>query len=62
MVRHAVISCHDFKADAGQGEVFRTGAVVDAALVRLGSDVTRRPDDSRPWVRHYRYATNPAPT
>lgn len=31
MVRHAVISCHDFKADAGDGEVFRTGAVVDAA-------------------------------
>lgn len=61
MVHHAVISCHDFKADAGQGEVFRTGPVVDAALQRLGWDVTRRSDDPRPWVRHYRYATNPAP-
>ena len=58
-VRHAVISCHDFRAEAGDGEVFRTGEVVDKALRRHGWEVARRLGDSRPWVRHYRYASNP---
>jgi FkbM family methyltransferase len=55
-VRNAVISCHDFKADAGAGEHFRTGRAVDAALAAWGFTTTRRPTDPRAWVRHYRYA------
>ena len=54
--RHAVISCHDFKADAGQGDEFRTGADIDAALEAWGFSVRRRREDARPWVRDYRYA------
>jgi FkbM family methyltransferase len=57
LVRHAVISCHDFVADRGMGEEFRTSSGVDAALARWGFTVTTRPDDPRPWVPHYRYAS-----
>jgi FkbM family methyltransferase len=60
LVRHAVISCHDFVADRGEGEGYRTSAGVDAALARWGLTVTTRPDDPRPWVRHYRYARRAA--
>ncbi len=56
-VLHAVISCHDFLADAGKGEHFRTSSAVEEALSGWGFDVSRRPDDLRPWVREYRYAT-----
>lgn len=56
-IAHAVISCHDFRADLGDGESFRTGADVDADLARLGFRWTRREQDPRPWVRHYRYAS-----
>ena len=56
LVRHAVISCHDFVADRGEGEGFRTSAAVDAALARWGFTVTTRPTDPRPWVPYYRYA------
>lgn len=60
IVANVVISCHDFKSEAGQGEVFGTGQIVDDGLARLGWEVSRRLDDPRPWVRHYRYASNPA--
>ena len=56
-IAHAVISCHDFKADRRQGESFRTGAEVDANLARLGFRWTRREDHPRPWGRDYRYAS-----
>lgn len=56
-IAHAVISCHDFRADRGDGEDFRTGAAVDAELARLGFSWTRRLDDPRPWIRDYRYAS-----
>lgn len=56
-VRHAVVSCHDFRAELGDGEAFRTAAEVESALRGRGFAVTGRPDDPRPWVRHYKYAT-----
>ena len=58
-IRHIAVSCHDFRADAGDGESYRTGAAVDRDLTRLGYQVTRRPTDPRPWVRDYRYASLP---
>jgi FkbM family methyltransferase len=60
-IRNIAVSCHDFRADAGDGESYRTGAVVDCDLARLGYQVTRRPTDPRPWVRDYRYASPPRP-
>lgn len=56
-VVHAVVSCHDFRADRRDGEWFRTGSIVDEHLNRLGFTWTRREDDDRPWVRHYRYVS-----
>jgi FkbM family methyltransferase len=56
LVRNAVISCHDFKADAGDGEEFRTSSVVDEALASWGFTVERRLTHPHPWIRDYRYA------
>jgi hypothetical protein len=50
-VRHVVVSCHDFRADRGHGDVFRTRVEVTEALAEMGFDFTSRPDDPRPWVR-----------
>jgi FkbM family methyltransferase len=61
-IRHIAVSCHDFRADAGDGESYRTGASVDRDLTRLGYQVVRRPTDPRPWVRDYRYASRPGRT
>lgn len=59
-ISHAVISCHDFRADRGDDETFRTGAAVDADLERLGFTWIRRQEDPRPWFRDYRYASRPS--
>jgi len=57
LVRHAVISCHDFRADAGDGEWFRTSRDIDAALARWDFTSFTRDEDPRPWVSGYRYAS-----
>jgi FkbM family methyltransferase len=56
LVRNAVVSCHDFVADAGGNDAFRTAVDVDSVLRRWTFSVTTRPSDQRPWVRDYRYA------
>jgi len=56
-IRHMVISCHDFRADLGEGEEFRTSDSVDRFLQEWGCRVLRRLDDDRPWIRDYRYAS-----
>lgn len=58
MIRHAVISCHDFRADRGDGEHFRTSDQVEAALAAWNYSVQRRNHDHRSWIREYRYARN----
>jgi FkbM family methyltransferase len=50
-VRHVVISCHDFRADRGHGDVFRTRAEVAETLAEMGFELSFRMDDPRPWVR-----------
>ncbi|WP_341254363.1 FkbM family methyltransferase [uncultured Dietzia sp.] len=56
-IKEAIVSCHDFRADRGDGEWFRTGETVDEHLDRLGFKWTRREDHPQPWVKHYRYAS-----
>ena len=48
-VRHLAISCHDFVAEAGGGDQFRTKDAVRARLGELGFDVTERDDAATPW-------------
>jgi FkbM family methyltransferase len=54
-VRHVVISCHDFRADRGDGDVFRTRVEVAEALTAMGFDLSTRPNHPLPWVRDYLY-------
>jgi len=48
-IRHLAISCHDFVADAGGGDQFRTRESVRARLIELGFVVTTRTNASTPW-------------
>lgn len=48
-VRHLAISCHDFVAEAGGGEQFRTKEAVRRRLVELGYVVSERSDAANPW-------------
>ena len=52
----ACISCHDFLADLGQSEGFRTKAEVSEALERAGLTIRTREDHPQCWVRDYLYA------
>lgn len=56
-VRNIVVSCHDFKADRGGPEWQRTYGPVRALLTAAGYRIRNRPDDPRPWVPYYLYAT-----
>lgn len=53
----AVIACHDFRADAGESEYFRTKDAVSELLKDAGFELSHRPDDPRPYVRDMIYAT-----
>lgn len=50
-----VISCHDFLADAGGPEQFRTFEEVKGKLEQLGFALRFRPDHPDPWGRYYVY-------
>lgn len=43
IVRHAVIGCHDFRANRGEGERFRTGAAVTRLLRDNGFETWMKP-------------------
>jgi FkbM family methyltransferase len=58
-VDHLAVSCHDFLADAGGPGWQRTLGPVSALLREAGYSLRTRPGDSRPWVRHYVYASRP---
>jgi FkbM family methyltransferase len=56
-VRNLCIECHDFIADSGQGEDYRTLSEVSARLEVAGFDVSRgERDDAKPWLRYRIYA------
>ncbi|MDG4808279.1 FkbM family methyltransferase [Micromonospora sp. WMMD1120] len=58
-VRRLVVSCHDFRADRPGCEWQRTFKEVVELLQEAGYTIKTRPDDPRPWVPYYVYATRP---
>ena len=52
-VRAVCIACHDFRADRGDGEQFRTRSVVVRFLKNHGFKVVSRPKDQREYVRDH---------
>ena len=51
--RHVCIAAHDFRADRGEGEHFRTLGFVKAFLREQGFKLVTRDNDPRPYVRHH---------
>jgi len=47
------VACHDFRADRGDGEQFRTRAFAEQFLARHGFEVASRPDDPRIGIRDH---------
>lgn len=56
-VANLVVSCHDFKADRGGADWQRTYSGVRALLADAGYTLLHRPDDRRPWIPFYVYAS-----
>jgi FkbM family methyltransferase len=54
-VDNLVVSCHDFHADTN--ERMRTFAPVAALLRQAGFRLRTRPNDARPWIPYYLYAS-----
>jgi len=52
-IRAVCIACHDFRADRGEGEEFRTRAFAEAFLRKHGFEVVRRPSHPDPYVRDH---------
>ncbi len=52
-VRTICVACHDFRADYGEGEQFRTRDFVERFLTEHGFKVISRPDDPRKYVRDH---------
>lgn len=56
-IRNAAISCHDFVADAGGGDEFRTREFVRPAMEAMGFEVRQRVEVAHPWERDTLYGT-----
>lgn len=56
-VRRLAISCHDFVADLGFGDQFRTRDAVRKRLLELGFTVTERSDAKTPWEADVLFAS-----
>jgi FkbM family methyltransferase len=56
MAKFAVIACHDFRADHGEAELFRTREPVTKILTAAGFSVVERKDDARDYVRDHIHA------
>jgi FkbM family methyltransferase len=52
-IREICVACHDFRAELGHGERFRTRAFVGQFLVQRGFTIASRPNDSRDYVRDH---------
>jgi FkbM family methyltransferase len=52
-VSHICVACHDFLAEQGYSEHFRTRAFVERFLVSHGFRITSRADDQRDYVRDH---------
>jgi FkbM family methyltransferase len=51
--RHACIAAHDFRADRGEGEDFRTLDFVKRFLIAAGFELTTRDEDPRYYVPYH---------
>lgn len=60
-VRTICVACHDFRADRGDGEQFRTRETIERFLANNGFTVTGRRDDRRPFVRDHVHGFRPEP-
>jgi FkbM family methyltransferase len=58
ITRQVAISCHDFLADWGRGEMMRTKSMVVDFLRQQGFEVMLR-DDPRVWLRDTVYGRGP---
>jgi FkbM family methyltransferase len=56
--RYVCIACHDFLADEGGAETFRTKAAVRELLLEHGFELSSRDDAAEPWTRDYVYGVN----
>ncbi|WP_176308555.1 FkbM family methyltransferase [Micromonospora sp. NBS 11-29] len=61
-VRNLAVSCHDFLADEPGREWQRTFKGVTELLHEAGFSIRTRPDDPRPWMPYYVYASRPPTT
>lgn len=57
--RLVAVACHDFRANRGDGERFRTHSEVQRLLRAAGFSVTVRTDDPRLGVSHHVYGERP---
>lgn len=56
-INHICVACHDFRADRGEGEQYRTRSEVSKLLDAAGfSPVLVRTEDPRPYVRDHIHA------
>jgi FkbM family methyltransferase len=58
-IRTICVACHDFRADWGHGEQFRTRAFVEQFLVEHGFVLKSRRDDPRGYVRDHVFGSRP---
>jgi FkbM family methyltransferase len=61
-IKQICVACHDFRADLGHGERFRTRAFVGGFLREYGFTLTSRPDDSRDYVRDHIFGLTSDPS
>jgi FkbM family methyltransferase len=54
--RHLAIACHDFRADEGESDVFRTRDAVTSLLQSHGFEILDVLRGTDPWERDYVYA------
>lgn len=54
-IKAICIACHDFRADRGDGEHFRTRAIIEQFLEENGFSLASRRHDIRPYVRDHVY-------
>lgn len=58
--RHVCVCCHDFRAERGDGDDYRTRAEVVETLTAAGFRVTGRRDDPRAYVRDHVHGSREA--
>jgi len=59
-IRQICVACHDFRAEQGHGEQFRTREFVEQFLSAHGFTLSRRSVDQRDYVRDHVFGLRPA--